>query len=122
QLKPALEAVKARPRDYLIMVCTSASQAGASWFAARQIAEAVVKGAGDNDRVALWIVNEPENTKSLTGGFAAPKADAKKFQEAFAKFKKELFPAGDTDLKSGLTRALNDFRAEEGRQRILLYL
>src|SRR5437899_2617393 len=39
QLKPTLDAAKPRPRDYLIMVCTSASQTGAPWFAAKQLAK-----------------------------------------------------------------------------------
>src|SRR4051794_35693774 len=33
QLKPSLAAVPRRPRDYLVLVCTDASQAGPSWFA-----------------------------------------------------------------------------------------
>jgi hypothetical protein len=122
QVKPALEPVKPRPRDYLIMICTSASQAGAPWFAARQIAEAVAKEAGDNDRVTVWTVNEPANTRNLTGDFAVPSQHAKKFAEAFELFKKKLFPAGDTDLKTGLKNAIQSFKNEPGRQQILLYL
>ena len=98
-------------------------QAGATpWFAARQIAGAVVKNAGDQDRVSLWTVGVPEATRNLTPGFASPKQDAAKFTDAFTTFKKDLFPAGDTDLKNGLSKAVNTFALQDGRQRILLYL
>lgn len=45
QLKPKLNPIAPRPRDYLVMVSTSATQAGSPWFASNQIAEAIVKDA-----------------------------------------------------------------------------
>src|SRR5262245_13954597 len=62
QLKPQLEPVPIRNRDYLIMVCTSAAQAGEPFIAAHQIAEAIVETAKPGDRVSLWVVSSPEAT------------------------------------------------------------
>jgi hypothetical protein len=122
QLKPALEAVKAQPRDYLIMIGISASQAGGPWFAARQLAEELVKHAGEQDRVSIWTINDPENTKNLTQGFAFPRSQPGRFEPVLEKFKKDEWPAGTTDLGRGLERAINSFEITEGRRRILLYL
>ena len=84
QLKPTLDTVPPRPRDWLILVSTSAGQAGPSWAAARQITQAVSESAGADDRINIWTLSTPEErfTKSLTGKFLAPKQDAKRLQEA----------------------------------------
>jgi tetratricopeptide (TPR) repeat protein len=125
QLKPKLEPTPRRPRDYLVLVSTSAGQAGAPWTAARQIAEAVFKDARAEDRVSLWCVSTPEPafTKCLTGQFISPKQQAKKVESALADLGGKQYPAGDTDLKGALTRALQTFADQPGeRQRIVLYL
>src|SRR5712691_9678880 len=57
QVKPQLDPPPARPRDYLVMVDTSASKARGPLEAAKLIAEALVKHVADGDRVALWTVN-----------------------------------------------------------------
>src|SRR5262249_32160758 len=122
--QPKLQPTPRRPRDYLVLVSTSAGQAGAPWTAARQVAEAVLKGAGPNDRVSLWCVSTPEPafTKCLTGKFISPKELPKKVENALAELNKQ-YPAGDTDLKAALTRALNTFEGQKDeRQRIVLYL
>jgi tetratricopeptide (TPR) repeat protein len=124
QLQPKLDPTSRRPRDYLVLVATSASQACAPWTAARQIAEAVLKSARGDDRVSLWCVSTPEPafTKCLTGQFVSPKEQARKVANALAELGKQ-YPAGDTDLKDALTRALNTFEGQpEERQRIVLYL
>src|SRR5207302_11503185 len=74
QVKPVLDAVPPRPRDGLILVSTSAGQAGPSWAAARQITQAVSESAGADDRINLWTLSTPEErfTKSLTGKFLSP--------------------------------------------------
>src|SRR5262249_51826889 len=65
-VKPALEPSPRRPRDILIMVSTSAAQAGAGFIAGHQIAEGIIKdGTKDFDRVSLWSSNEPKFTKDL---------------------------------------------------------
>lgn len=123
QLKPELPAGPRRPRDLLIMVSTDASQAGPNWFASHDLTEALLKAAAPEDRVSLWTVSTPEEkfTTSLTKGFVPVKDSAKVFKAALTRLK-EQFPAGDTDLKQALTRALNSFGGEAGRQRVLIYL
>src|SRR5262249_15144252 len=69
QLKPKLEATTDRSRDYLIMVDTSASQVKGPLTSAIAITNAVVAGAKPADRVAIWTVNIPKATHSLTRGF-----------------------------------------------------
>src|SRR5689334_22287140 len=103
------------------MIGSSASHAGGPWFAARQLAEELVKQAGEQDRVSIWTINDPESTKSLTQGFAFPRSQSGRFEPVFEKFKKELFPAGATDMGRGLERAINTFEVTEGRRRILLF-
>jgi hypothetical protein len=117
QLQPKLDAVPRRPRDTLVLVSAAAGQAGAPWAAARQIAEAVLKGARAEDRVSLWCVSTPEPafTKCLTGGFLSPRAEARKVEKALAELSKQ-YPAGDIDLKDALTRALQTFDVTFGGQ------
>ncbi len=52
QVKPPLEAVPQRPRDFLIMLSTAGTQAGASWIAGHQIAESIIESAKEFDRVS----------------------------------------------------------------------
>src|SRR5262245_47700377 len=56
QLKPDLPAAPPRPRDLLVLVDTSASQARGPLDAAIKLAEALVKDLGPEDRLALWAV------------------------------------------------------------------
>ena len=70
QLQPKLDAVPARPRDILILVSTSANQAGAGWIAAQQIMNEVVKSAKANDRVCVWKINDnTPATQAISNGF-----------------------------------------------------
>ena len=58
----------ARPRDVLVLVDMSASQAGRPIAQARQIITALTADAGPNDRFAVWTLSTPAATKSLTQG------------------------------------------------------
>jgi len=122
QVQPRLDPAPVRPRDYLILVGSSAAQAGAPWIAAGQIAEAIIKNARPEDRISLWTLSTPDATVCLTKHFLESKADAKKIQGALAKLRTEHVPAGDTDLKNGLKRAIDGFDGIKSRQRIILYL
>src|SRR5262249_17409444 len=113
-----------RPRDILVMVSTSAGQAGAAWTAAKQIAQKAVEAAGPKDRISIWTVSTPEEkfTRCLTGDrFLSPKAAERQVKNALEDLDKQ-YPAGDTDLKNALTRALKTFPQVEERQRVVLYL
>jgi hypothetical protein len=119
QVKPRLEPASARPRDYLVMVDTSASQVKGPLAAAQAITESLVKCAGDHDRVAIWTVNIPAATADLTRGFRAPKSI--ETQAALATLRQET-PLGDTDLKNGLEKAIAHFPREAGRQQVIIFL
>ena len=122
QVKPTLPVASPRPKDVLVMVDTSASQAGESLQRAAQIVNALGHELGADDRVDVWTVNldSPEHTKSLTRGFkAAADAGVKKAAETLAN---EEYGAGAVDLKAGLDKALAAFERKAGRQQVILYL
>jgi hypothetical protein len=122
QLKPALPAAAARDRDILVLVDTSASQAGHPLKRAREIIEALAKSAGANDRIDVWTANidDPKATRSLTDGFQAAKSPA--IVGATGQLAEIEFAAGATDLKAGLDRAVKAFEANPDRQKIVLFL
>jgi tetratricopeptide (TPR) repeat protein len=123
-IKPTLEAAPNRPRDILIVMSTAGTQAGTSWIAGHQIAEGIIETAKEFDRVSLWTANEPKFTTNLTKGFQTPKdfADGKRLKDALAKYRSKEFPAGATDLKNALSKAIESFEDNKDRQRILLFL
>src|SRR5437879_6141553 len=55
QVKPTVEAPPPRPRDVLVIVDTTASQAGKPLQQARQILSAYTAALTPNDRVSVWI-------------------------------------------------------------------
>src|SRR5262249_15442339 len=119
QVQPKLEPPAPRPRDYLLMFDTSASQAGLPLTFAKKFADQFVERANPTDRISLWTLNTPKATRSLTEDFRA--RDSEKVKAAVQKLKDE-YPAGDTDLKEGLKRAVASFEPERTRQRILIYV
>lgn len=121
QVQPKLPAAPARKRDYVILVSTSASQAGAGWMAGNLIAQAFVETARDGDRIALWAVSTPEATKALTDQLVEAKSDAPKLKEALNNLKKR-YPNGASDLKDALAKAIDTFGGGDHRQRVLLFL
>jgi tetratricopeptide (TPR) repeat protein len=122
QLQPKLDAPPRLPRDLLVMVDTSANQAGGSYVTARGLTAAVANAARAGDRVAVWTVNTPAATRDLTGGFQAPGND--RLQAALTYLEKTEYASGATDLKNGLAKALQQFGRLDptGRQRVLLFL
>ena len=56
QVQPTLPPAKARPRDVVVLVDTTASQAGGHLLAAEKLVEALVPKLGDDDRVSLRTV------------------------------------------------------------------
>src|SRR5262249_22670660 len=115
QVQPKLAAGEARPRDLLIVIDTSASQAGPVLRGAIASAEQVVSQLKGEDRVAIWTANV--EMAKLTKGFQAP-------SEVKAAFKKlaEEFPAGAVNLKKGLAEAISAFDIDRERQRAIVYL
>jgi hypothetical protein len=125
QLQPTLELAPARPRDYLIMLSTAATQAGPGWIAGHQIADAIIETAKESDRVSLWTVNEPKATKSLTKDFLLAKdkeAEGRRLRDALKQHRLKETPMGTTDLKYALAEAIRSFDDSKDRQRIILFL
>src|SRR6266568_8285285 len=65
QVRPDLGAAIEQPRDVLVLVDTSASQAGSAYNTARDIIKSLGSSLKDGDRLSIWTVNIPEATKSL---------------------------------------------------------
>ncbi|QEL13697.1 vWA domain-containing protein [Limnoglobus roseus] len=122
QMKPTLAKSVDKDRDILVMVDTSASQAGSPLKRARQIIDAITKAAGANDRIDVWTVNldDAKATRSLTEGFKAAKSDV--VVGAAAQLSETEFAAGATDLKAGLEKAAKAFDSNPARQQVILFL
>ncbi|HXG09183.1 MAG TPA: VWA domain-containing protein [Gemmataceae bacterium] len=115
QVQAQVEPTPPRPRDYLIVIDNSASQAQGPLVVAHAVTEALVNGSSPDDRFAIWTVNT--EAKNLTGAFKR----AAEVQNVLKDLKKD-YPSGATNLKKGLTEALASFERREGRQRVLLFL
>ncbi|HEY8506174.1 MAG TPA: vWA domain-containing protein, partial [Gemmataceae bacterium] len=124
QLRPGLPeaapADTARPRDLLILIDTSASQAGKPYLLAQEIAAALIRDASPADRVSLWTLNTPGATRDLANGFQEPRSPA--LQNALKRLKEVEYPSGASDLKDGLRRVLKTFEPRFSRQQVLLFI
>ncbi len=122
QVKPVLPATAARPRDILVLVDTSASQAGDPMKQAGLIIETLGKKLGADDRLDLWTLNihGAEFTRSLTSGFKSPMD--KVINETVLRLGNLEYAAGAIDLKAGLETAVKSFEQKAGRQQIVLFL
>jgi len=120
QVKPTIEAAPVRPRDILVMVDMSASQAGRPLQQARQILTGLTSVLSPNDRVSVWAASTPEATHPLTKGFFAPNAD--EVRDATVAITDVEYGSGATDLKNALNKALNTIAPARGRQQLVLLL
>src|SRR5439155_23711901 len=118
-IKPELAAAPARPRDIMVMVDTSASQAGRPIQQARQIITALAETAAPQDRIAVWTVCTPTSTKPLTAGFQPGNSDD--LRNANATLGEIEYGSGATDLKYAMHHALQ-VPQNPGRQQIILFL
>lgn len=117
QIKPTLDPVAPKPRDILVLLDTSASQAGAALTLAKRITRDLVSGMAPEDRVSLWTVNTPKATRNLTTGFL----NFKDAQTALDTLNAE-YASGAVDLKNALEQALKSFSGKQSRQQVMLYL
>jgi len=120
QIKPTLEAAPARPRDVLVIVDTSASQAGKPLHQARQIVSGLAGGLTADDRLNVWTLSTPAATRSLTNEFLA--ADSEGVKAAAIALTDVEYGSGATDLKGGLAKALASMAPNRGRHQIVLFL
>jgi tetratricopeptide (TPR) repeat protein len=122
QVMPVLAATPDRPRDILIMVDTSASQAGKPITMARQIISGLANAANADDRVSVWTanLNSERDTHALTNGFQPAGGDG--IRTAVSRLADTEYGAGATDLKAALERVTKTFENRPGCQQILLFL
>ncbi|HEV3385479.1 MAG TPA: VWA domain-containing protein, partial [Gemmata sp.] len=120
QIKPTVEPIPAKPRDVLVLVDTSASQAGRPLQQARRILSALATSLTPQDRINVWTINTPAATKSLTKSFLA--ANAPEVQQVAAALTEVEYGSGATDLKNGLSKALATLERDRGRQQLVLLL
>jgi hypothetical protein len=120
QLRASLPPSPARPRDVLVLVDTTASQAGRPLVNARLVLDELAKVANADDRLDVWTVNTPDTTRSLTGGFKAAKSDKVKETSDYLAHKE--YAAGAADLKNALKKSLRDFGSRTDRHMVILFL
>ena len=122
QLKPTATPVRVRDRDILVLVDTSASQAGLPLNRARNIIDGLSHAVAETDRIDVWTINlnDPKATRSLTEGFKPARSEA--VISASARLVETEYAAGATDLKVGLERAMAAFEPNPGRNQVILFL
>jgi tetratricopeptide (TPR) repeat protein len=120
QVKPTLDAAPARPRDVLVLVDTSASQAGKPLQQARQIITGLSNTLTSDDRISVWTVSTPAATRSLSRDFQSPTSED--IKTAAAALTEVEYGSGATDLKGGFAKALATMAANRGRQQVVLFL
>ncbi|HEX4612936.1 MAG TPA: VWA domain-containing protein, partial [Urbifossiella sp.] len=120
QIKPTLDPAPARPRDILVVVDTSASQAGRPLQQARQIVLGLAATLTADDRVSVWTANTPAATRVLTKDFQP--ATSEDVKAAAAAITETEYGSGATDLKGSLAKALATLAPNRGRQQIVLFL
>ena len=124
QIQPKLDAVAPQPRDIVVLIDNSASQAGVPYNEARRITAALNDTLGKQDQLSIWVVSTPSFTKCLSKDagtdFQAPKAA--KITSALDKLEKEEYCAGATDLKNALKSAMASFDIRSNRQPVILLL
>ena len=76
-IQPKLEAAAPRPRDYLIVVDTSASQAGSALAAARQLSRALIEGAGKDHSTKGGSRDERKPATGMASGGHLKEDDGK---------------------------------------------
>src|SRR5262249_46728040 len=120
QVKPALDPVNPRPRDILVLVDTSASQAGRPLQQARQIIAALAANLTADDRISVWSNSTPAATRALTKDFQPGNSDD--VRAAAAALTEVEYGSGATDLKNALNKSLATLSPNRGRHQVVLFL
>ena len=117
KVKPKLAGQNDLPKDYVFLVDSTASQAGAPFMVQRQLLAQWLKNLGQNDRVSLWEVNV--KPRELTSGLTS--ANDPQLTKALAQLEKTT-PMGAADLKTALTQAVANLEGSQQRQQVVVYL
>jgi hypothetical protein len=105
----------AAPRDHVILVDTSASQAGAHRKQALAVLESCLGALGKADRVRLFAFDV--RVTPLADGFFPPQAEEVK--ESLAKLRR-IVPLGAAELEPAFETALGAFSGDRGRSIIYI--
>jgi hypothetical protein len=114
QLQAKLEAGEHQPRDFAVLVDTTAGQALGSLPVAKRLVELVAGKLAADDRMAIWSVSN--EIKDLSKGFKA----SDKLADALKALNDE-YPAGSSSLKDAIQRVTKDFPREANRQKVVLF-
>ncbi len=120
QIQPTVAAAPARPRDVLVLVDTSASQAGRPLQQAKNIVTALANNLTTDDRISVWSVSTPAATRTLSKDFQPADSDATR--SAAASLTEVEYGSGATDLKNALEKSLATLAPNRGRHQIVLFL
>ncbi len=120
QVKPVIAAAPARPRDFVVVVDTSASQAGLPLRQARHVIQGLAQAAGPDDRFAVWTANTPKATRPLTKDFVAGNSD--ELRNAATALTEVEYGSGAVDLKGAVEKAAAAVPHNRGRQQVILFL
>ena len=115
QLQPKLQANARMPRDILLLVDTSASQASAPLEISRKVAGLFAESLQAEDRLSIMTISN--DSKQISRGFRK-KEDAIASVSELAK----EYASGGTNLKKGISDAISSFESIAGRQRVLVFM
>lgn len=115
QLQPKLQANVRMPRDILLLVDSSASQAAAPLEMSRKIAALFADNLQADDRLSIMTISN--DSKQISRGF-------RKKEDAIASVKElaKEYASGGTNLKKGISDAVSSFESIAGRQRVLVFM
>jgi hypothetical protein len=116
-LMPTVALQPAQAREVVILVDTSASQAGVYRDDELAALNTMLSGLNPNDRVKLVAVDTKPVAMSV--GFVAP--GSAEMQAALAKLQQRV-PLGATDMDLALRSTIGDFSAGEATARSVVYL
>ncbi|MCS7159102.1 MAG: VWA domain-containing protein, partial [Gemmatales bacterium] len=117
KLQPNLQAVPRKPRDFVVLFDTTASQAGESWLVQLALLKEFVHQIAEDDRIAVLLVNS--QPLELTPGLVSKQDGV--LQKALRELS-EITPMGAADLKAALDKALERLENRPDRQQVVVYL
>jgi len=120
QIQPSVAAPAPRPQDVLVIVDTTASQAGRPLKQARQIISALAANLTPSDSMSIWTLSTPAATRALTKNFQP--VNSADVQQATAALTETEYGSGAADLKNGLEKALATLTPNRARHQVVLYL
>ena len=117
KLRPKLDGAIKKPRDFLVLFDTTASQAGDSWLVQLALLKELCRQIGEQDRIRILNVNTQPT--DLSPGFV------RKGEPALDKVLQQLpdiTPMGAGDLKAALDKVIESLENRGDRQQVVVYI